>query len=164
MLKRIHILYEILATLGAYGRGPGDVEWVGSADGALAIDWNTFAEVLSKVDIVPDPSGDYPQLARDLVIAGHGWFMDRPSGRWTLHEIPERQAECQDFHQVVCSNPAQPLLRHADIGLEPPKYPEPLYDPYKLWRETVVQISNDSCILPLDCRCVACQPVPEPVP
>lgn len=94
----INLLTETKAALSDNSKRPGDVEWVGSADGLLALDWNTFATI---ADFKYDDGFGSQVIAKDLVVVGNGWWLERHeydgSEGWSFKTMPARTTDAKAF-------------------------------------------------------------------
>lgn len=98
-----NLLKETLNVLERNGKTPADVEWVGSADGMLAISWKEFAEIAKDVEYDNGYGG--AEVASDLVVVGKDWWLERGeydgSEWWEFKKIPVRKFETDKFSKVV---------------------------------------------------------------
>lgn len=97
----MNLLQETLKKLEQNGKSPSDVLWVGSLDGLHAMPWGDFEKV-ARFDY--DSGFGSQEIASDLVIVGHDWWMTRGeyggSEWWDFQTIPIRSVAYSPFHAV----------------------------------------------------------------
>ena len=97
----INLLTETEAALSENGKRPGDVQWVGSCDGLLLVDWDTFATL---ADFEYNDGFGSQEVANDLVIVGCDWWLERyeydGSEGWEFKTIPIGRPSSRAFQTV----------------------------------------------------------------
>ena len=96
------LLKETLESLKNYNKHPADVFWVGSCDGAYKIGWSEFAEI---ADFEYDSGYGGQEIARDLVVVGNDWWLERGeydgSEWWEFKRMPQLTAEPMPFNKLI---------------------------------------------------------------
>lgn len=96
-----NFIEETVQTLIFNGKSPEDVQWVGSSNGEFAIDWKTFIKI---ADVWYDAGYGSQKIARDLVVVGHTWWLERHeydgSEFWEFKTIPHIQDITKSFTVV----------------------------------------------------------------
>lgn len=86
-----NLLKETIEDLKKHGKGPTDVRWVGSSDGAYWVDWAAFAAI---ANVEYDDGFGGQEIASDLVVVGDDWWLEREeydgSEWWSFKRAPER--------------------------------------------------------------------------
>ena len=104
MGDRKNLLRETLAVLKSNNKTKDDVQWVGSIDGSMALDFDSFAMIAKDTEYNSGFGGQ--EIASDLSVVGRGWWLERHeydgSEWWEFKECPERK-EGRPFRVVTCS-------------------------------------------------------------
>ncbi|NUM35664.1 MAG: hypothetical protein HUU50_14045 [Candidatus Brocadiae bacterium] len=101
MAKR-NLLLETLEKMEQHSKTKNDVLWVGSHDGKYCITWDEFSLLSDK-----EYDRDSPRqiVAKDLVIAGNGWWLERKEYQgtewWVFLELPQKR-EGKTFQKIFC--------------------------------------------------------------
>lgn len=101
----MNLLKETESALATFGLQARDVVWVGSKDGRFAIPWKNFKEI-ADIEYVPEPG--VVKVAKDLVVAGANWWMERTCNEkhveaWAFKSEPWRWLSSRPFKNVLCS-------------------------------------------------------------
>lgn len=101
-----NLLQETLSVLKHYNLAPEDVQWCGSSDGRYFFTWEQF---VSLADIEYDKSYGIQVIARDLVIVGTDWWLERgeyDGSEWWEHKtMPQPTADGLLPHRLSRSTP-----------------------------------------------------------
>lgn len=99
----MNLLSETTQAMQRWAVTIDEIEWIGSSDGAYAINWEKFAAL---ANFTYDSGWGSQEVARDLVIVGTDWWMSRyeydGSEGWEFHRKPTRIAETRLFTSVNC--------------------------------------------------------------
>lgn len=89
----INLLKETLEILDSHEKTPDDVEWIGGiAEDGFWFNWDDFAAVAKDTNYDNGFGGQ--EVAKDLVIAGNGWWLERDeydgAEDWAFKAMPPR--------------------------------------------------------------------------
>lgn len=118
-------LESLLRELEEHDKKGDDVRWVGTRDGKLALDWDTFIERFEAF-LFSQPLDPQDEPIYDVVVVGDGWWIRRDHDSewghsyWWYYEIPKRANDARPFrfaeHEgefgIVDENAPPPV--HAD--------------------------------------------------
>jgi len=97
----MNLLLETIDNLILFGKTPCDVRWVGSCSGIYAMSWDEFAKI---ANIEYDEGFGGQEIARDLVVVGDNWWMERHeydgSENWKFKRIPKKCMNAESFTNV----------------------------------------------------------------
>lgn len=101
-MTTLNLLTETIAQIEESDHGVGDVAWVGSDDGRLALSWE---EARPMLDVTYDAGFGGQEIASDLVVVfADGTWLERGeyngSEWWEYRRVPQRQPESQPFGLV----------------------------------------------------------------
>lgn len=118
----MNLLTETVKALQAGGKSPAAVRWVGSRDGTYAMSWESFAE-LAKDTTYHRFSGN-ELVARDLVIVGDIWWMERIDvggvQSWDVKQYPRRRGRGMHFDRLLATKSnSVPTVRRLNPKLHP---------------------------------------------
>ncbi len=101
----MNLLEGTILVLQEYGKTPGDVSWVGSADGEFVISWYGFSKIS---DVEYDNGYGAQEIASDLVVVGRSWWLSREeydgSEGWQYNTLPIITLNYSAFHRVVVTS------------------------------------------------------------
>ena len=92
-MAKINLLQETVEILHSHDKTPEAVRWVGSKDGKYAVTWEEFSRF---ADCVYDRDYNKQYVARDLVVVGDNWWLERKEYEgaewWIFLQFPQAKA------------------------------------------------------------------------
>ena len=115
----MNLLSETKKVLADNGKLPRDVRWVGTK--LVATTWGNFAKV---ADVEYNAGFGAPQVAKDLIVSGDGWWMERHeydgSEWWEFKKIPDTPLTEVVIKSVVATEEEVGWVKLMDIKLNKP--------------------------------------------
>lgn len=80
-----------------------DVRWVGSKDGKYGMSWDSFKETFKNIEY--DCGYGYQEVAKDLVVVGNGWWLERReydgAESWSFKRLPVACENQLSFDKIL---------------------------------------------------------------
>lgn len=99
----MNLVKETIEDVKENGYSESDIEWVGSKDGKYGMSWDSFKKAFEKIEY--DCGYGHQEVARDLVVVGNGWWLERSeydgAEGWDFKSMPVASKNQLYFDKVL---------------------------------------------------------------